>query len=313
MQLLNDKNNILNFRIGCITVGDSKFGMKNLWSIRMRASKTVKSEQLKAKSQDLKYKTKNSKSPEIHISGAEGIYRKSEIKEIVEQYIERALTHPRGKADKIIITIEDIKQEPKTISALPVATVKNTRPREGKKLARQLLQSSGISKMAIDRAFELIRRDGLRGAAIITAEKGKRLEPERKRGIRVSRLGITKSASKELSSRLSRYGINSETVQEALILASKVSSCKHVLAELCVSDDPNYTTGYVAAKSFGYIRIPHIKDKGSRSGGRAFFVKEETDVGDTIEYLERRPVIIGRVSICKGIIPFDEILNYPYM
>ena len=250
---------------------------------------------------------------EIHISGAEGLYRKSEIPEIIEQYIERALTHPRGKADKIIITIEDIKQEPKTLSALPVATIKNTRPVEGKKLVRQLLQSSGISKIAIDMAFELIKKGGMRGATIITAEKGKHLEPDRGRGIRVSRLGITKTVFKELSSKLSKYGINTDTVQEALILASKVSSCKHVVAELCVSDDPNYTTGYVASKSFGYVRIPHIKNKGSKNGGRAFFVKEGINVRDIIEYLERRPVIIGKVSFCKGIIPFNEILNYPYM
>jgi 6-carboxyhexanoate--CoA ligase len=287
--------------------------MKNLWSIRMRASKTVKSQKSKVKSQNLKYKTQNSKLSEIHISGAEGLYRKSEIPEIIEQYIERALTHPRGKADKIIITVEDIKQEPKTISTLPVVTMKNTRPAEGKKLARELLQSSGISKIAVDRAFALIKRDGMRGAAILTAEKGKRLESDRKRGIRVSRLGITKSALKELSSKLSKYGINTETVQEALILASKVSSCEHVIAELCVSDDPNYTTGYVASKEFGYVRIPHIKNKGSGSGGRAFFLKEGINVVDIIEYLERRPAIIGKVSFCKGIIPFDEILNHSYI
>jgi 6-carboxyhexanoate--CoA ligase len=280
--------------------------MKNLWSIRMRASKEVKS--LKSKIENKKTKIK-----EIHISGAEGLYRKSEIPEIIEQYIERALTHPRGKADKIIITIEDIKEKPKTICALPVATVKNTRLVEGKKLVRQLLQSSGISKIAIDMAFELIKRGGMRGAAIITAEKGKRLEPDRERGIRVSRLGITKTAFKGLSSKLSKYGINTESVQEALILASKVSSCKQVVAEICVSDDPNYTTGYVASKGFGYVRIPHIKNKGSKNGGRAFFVKEGINARDIIEYLERRPVIIGKVSFCKGIIPFNEILNHPYM
>jgi 6-carboxyhexanoate--CoA ligase len=191
--------------------------------------------------------------------------------------------------------------------------MKNTIPKQGEKLARQLLQSSGISKMAIDMAFELIKRDGMRGAAIITAEKGKRLEPDRERGIRVSRLGITKSALKRLSSKLSKYGINTETVKEALILASKVSSCEQVIAELCVSDDPYYTTGYVASKKFGYVRIPHVKNKGSRNGGRAFFVREGIDIRDIIEYLEGRPAIIGKVSLCKGIVPFDEILNHPYI
>ncbi len=273
--------------------------MKNLWSIRMRASKTVKSQ--------------NSKLTEVHISGAEGLYETSEIQRVVRRYVERALNHSRGKADKIIITVENIKQKPQTITALPVVTIENATPKEGEKVAEQLLQASNISKSAIDNAFGLIKKTGMRGAAIITAEKGERLEPNGKSGIRVSRLGISKSALKHLSSRLLRYGINTETVQEALILASKVLSCKRVIAELCVSDDPDYTTGYVTSKKFGYVRIPHIKNKGSRSGGRAFFVKEGIDVEDVATYLEKRPVIIGKISRCRGIIPFDEILSHSHM
>jgi 6-carboxyhexanoate--CoA ligase len=223
------------------------------------------------------------------------------------------LNHPRGKADKIVITIEEIREKPKTIPALPLVTVENSSPIEGVKIARKLLQSERISRVAVDRAFELIKKDGMRGAAVITAEKGKRLEPDNERGMRVSRLGITNLALKELSTWLSKKGINNETVKDALILASKVLSCDHVVAELCVSDDPNYTTGYVASKRLGYVRIPHIKRNGSKSGGRAFFVKEGTDIRDIIEYLERRPVIIGKVSLCRGAVSFDEILNRPYM
>jgi 6-carboxyhexanoate--CoA ligase len=287
--------------------------MKDLWSIRMRASKQVQSSKFKVQSLKSKIENQKTKIKEIHISGAEGIYRKPEIQKILKQYIERALNHPRGKADKIVITIEEIREKPKTISALPLVTVENLSPIEGGKIARKLLQSERISRVAVDRAFELIKKDGMRGAAIITAEKGKRLEPDAERGMRVSKLGITNLALKELSTRLSKKGINNETVKDALILASKVLSCDHVVAELCVSDDPNYTTGYVASKDLGYIRIPHIKRNGSKSGGRAFFVKEGTNVRDIIEYLERRPVIIGKVSLCRGIVSFDEILNRPYM
>ena len=250
---------------------------------------------------------------EIHISGAEGLYRESEVMKVVKKYIERALKHPRGKADKIVITIEEIREKPKKIPALPLVTVGNSSPIEGRKIARKLLQSERISWVAVDRAFELIKKDSIRGAAIITAEKGKHLEPDNERGIRVSRLGITNLALKKLSTLLSKKGINNETVREALILASKVSSCNHVIAELCISDDPNYTTGYVASKGLGYVRIPHIKSKGNRRGGRAFFVKEGTGIRGIIEYLERRPVIIGEVSLCRGIISFDEILNRPYI
>ena len=294
-------------------VVDGKFSMKQLFSIRMRASKTIQSQKSKSKVQNLKPKTWNSKPAEIHVSGAEGLYKKSEIQGVLQEYIERALNHPRGKADKIIITIEVMKQKPKRIAALPVLTIDNMEPKSGEKCATQLLQSSGISKPAIQRAFHLIKRNSMRGAALLTAEKGERLEPDRKRGIRVSRLGISNLALKDLSSKLSKYKINTETVREAIILASKVSSCKQVIAELCVSDDPDYTTGYVASKKCGYVRIPHIKNEGSRYGGRVFFVREGIDVEDAAGYLEKIPVMVGKIPCCQGIIPFDEVFSHPHL
>ncbi|MEW6416795.1 MAG: 6-carboxyhexanoate--CoA ligase [Nitrospirota bacterium] len=275
---------------------------KSLWSIRMRASKEVKTK-------NSKFKIQNSKTSEIHISGAEGLYDMSDIQRIVKRYIERALKHPKGKADKIIITIESIKQKSRSISTLPIVTVNCITPAEGKNTTIKLLRSLGISKKAIDIAFELIRKGNMRGAAIITTEKGDRLEPDKERGVRASRLGISKSASKVLSLKLSKHGINTDIVKEALILASKVASSRQVLAELCISDNPSYTTGYVASKRFGYLRIPNIKRKESKSGGRAFFVREGTNVEGIIEYLERMPVIIGRVASCKGIMSLDEILR----
>ena len=264
----------------------------------MRASKAASSRQSAAGSQR-----------KIHISGAEGLYKASEIQKIVKRYVERALKHPKGKADKILITIENIKQKPKSISTLPVATINCSSPAEGKNVIVKLLRSSGISKKAIDIAFELIKKGNMRGAAIITKEKGNRLEPDKKRGVRASRLGISESALKVLSSKLSKHGINTDTVKEALILASKVSFSRHILAELCISDDPDYTTGYVATEKFGYLRIPNIKHKGSKSGGRSFFVREGMEVEGIINYLERMPVIIGKVAPCKGIVSLDGILG----
>ncbi|MCX5720064.1 MAG: 6-carboxyhexanoate--CoA ligase [Nitrospirae bacterium] len=279
--------------------------MENLWSIRMRASK-------KARSQKSEVRSRKSKITEIHISGAEGLYTKSEIHKIVKNYIERAIHHPKGMPDTIVITIEDIRQNPLTISALPVATINNSSPTEAENSVVRTLQSLGISERAIQKAFTLIKKGSMRGAALITSVNGNRLEQNKDRGIRVSRLGIKKSALRELSAKLSRHGINTDIVKEALILASKVTSCKDVIAELCVSDNPDYTTGYVASKIFGYVRIPDIKHKWSKNGGRAFFVKEGADTEYIIDYLERKPVIVGKVTLCKGIMSLDEILNHPY-
>lgn len=272
--------------------------MENLLSIRMRASKKVRSRHYGVSS-----------STEVHISGAEGMFRKSDIHKTVKRYIERALNHPRGKTDKIIITIEDIQQKLYKIQTLPLATVRCDSPAEGKKIATVLLVSLGISKRSIKRAFQLVRKGGMRGAALITAMSGNRLEPDMKRGIRVSRLGIDSAVLKVLSRRLKQLGINTDIVKEALILASKVISSKHVIAELCVSDDPDYTTGYIASKQYGYLRIPHIKPRGSRIGGRAFFVHERGQVEKIITYFEQIPVLVTKSASCRGIISIDEILS----
>jgi len=274
----------------------------------MRASKSVK-----GKSEYSTLKIQNSKLREIHISGAEGLYNSSEIQRIVKKYIEKALAHPKGKPDKIIITLEDIKEKPKEISSLPVRTIYSRSTAKGEKIAIKLLKALDISEKAIHTALEIIRKKGMRGAAIISGETGKRLEPDKQRGIRVSRLGIDTSASRLLSSRLSQHGINTDTVKEALILASKVISSQEIIAELCVSDDPDYTTGYIASEKFGYVRIPNIKGKGRRTGGRAFFVKEGSSVRKCINYLEKKPVMINKISLCRGTSSIDEIVDSPYM
>jgi 6-carboxyhexanoate--CoA ligase len=274
--------------------------MKHLWSIRMRASKTANTTR------------EGSSKNEIHISGAEGLYPVSEIPAVVSRYTERALHHSKGKADKIVVTAEKIRQRSQTIPALPISTVMCRMPEEGKTIIQEILFALGITKKALQAGFATIRKGGMRGAAIIGATEGYRFEPDRQRGVRVSRLGITSPASKLLSARLSDCGINTDIVKEALILASKVVSHKDVIAELCVSDDPDYTTGYVASEKFGYIRVPHIKRKRSTMGGRAFFVREGSDINGLIYYLETMPVMIGKTALCKGIHSVYEILNNPY-
>lgn len=275
----------------------------------MRSSKKLKTQDSKCKIKETKTKIHESKLKEIHISGAEGLYFKSEINTIVNRYIERALNHPKGMADKIVLTIENIEQKPYSIRSLPVSTVYSRTPFEGEKIIEKITQMLGISKMAFQVAIKIIKEGNMRGATLISAEKAKRLEPDFERGIRVSRLGITNSASKKLSAELSRYSINTETVKEAIILASKVSSYKGIIAELCISDDPDYTTGYLASQRYGYVRIPHIKKRGSRTGGRAFFIKEGVNIEKVTRYLEETPVIINRVSTSKGVVPLNEILN----
>jgi len=259
-----------------------------MFSIRMRASKRTgtRGEGLGA-SQKLKA---------IHISGAEGIYGEQKISEICNEYIKRALSHSRGKPDEIVITIEKIEQKPKKIPLLTVTTLKCASPEEAKKIITQRLESLGISRRAIESGFVVLNsRRTMRGAALILAKSGKRVEPYRERGVRVSRIGIDKLTERNLLKELSRKKINTVNlirVKEALAIASKAAFSPIVIAEICISDDPDYTTGYVASREFGYLRMPNIKKEKEMRGGRVFFIGESADVSGLISYLERKPVIV---------------------
>lgn len=239
-----------------------------------------------------KNRSQNLKPCEIHISGAEGIYEEAEILKIVREYTKRALNHSKGKSDKIVITIEKIKQKPKKVKLLPITTLKCKSPDEAKTIIFQTLSNIGISTEAIKNSIKVFNsQKTMRGAAIILKESGIRVEPEKERGVRVSRLGIEKAAEKILIKKLLKMRVNTTTVKEALILASKVASCTDVLAEVCISDDPDYTIGYIASKQLGYLRIPNIKEYGQKHGGRVFFIKEDAAISRLINYLEKIPII----------------------
>ncbi|MEK6581923.1 MAG: 6-carboxyhexanoate--CoA ligase, partial [Nitrospirota bacterium] len=84
-----------------------------MWNIRMRASKAIGNQQSAISDKKI-----------IHISGAEGIYKEKDMLQICNEYLQRAVNHPRGKPDEIVITIETIKQKIKTIPLLSVRTLK---------------------------------------------------------------------------------------------------------------------------------------------------------------------------------------------
>lgn len=238
--------------------------------------------------------SKKEASGEIHISGAEGIYDESEISRTGRDFIERSLSHPRGKPDKIVVTAEKLGEEIISAPLLTVRTLDCESPDDAWSLICDRLARLGVSEAALKSAQRVLKSNKtMRGASLIDVRSGCRLEHDRVRGVRVSRFGIDKDSEMKLSRRLSHLRINTITVKEALILASKVSACENIVAEICLSDDPDYTTGYIASRSIGYLRIPNIKRIGDMHGGRVFFVNEVSDIERTISWLERRPVIIG--------------------
>lgn len=243
-----------------------------------------------------------------HISGAEGLYKKEDIDKVVKKYSARALSHERGKPDEVHISIDKVMGKFVTIPSLPLCTINTLSPRSAKNAADNILSSSGISKKTVAVAFNLLTSGEVKAGAFLLDTEGRQLTDK---CIRASRMGITQTASISLSSRLGRFGINNHTVRDALILASKVQHHPGIIAELCISDDPGYTTGYVTAAGYGYIRLPHIKKKGAEHGGRVFFVDgEKTE--DLISYLHDQPVIINKIMRCRGIVTISDILGGHY-
>ena len=244
----------------------------------------------------------------FHISGAEGIFERKDVIKVVEGYAQRAFSHEKGRADEIFLKVEGVKEKPRKISTIPLCTLNSRNQDAVKKSVVKILTSIGITERAVEEAFKSLTMGiTMRGAMLMDVE-GVRLEPDLLRGVRVTRMGITQNASSSLSKKLIRLGLNNNTVKEALILSSKVNKHPMVLGELCISDDPNYTIGYVASRRYGYIRLPHIKKRGVPYGGRAFFITGG-EVKELIKYLQKTPVLVNKVKHCKGTISLKEILE----
>jgi 6-carboxyhexanoate--CoA ligase len=261
----------------------------SFWNIRMRAT-----------------------SGNRHISGAETITGESGIMKLINMYTKRALTHERGEPDHIVISIERLESIPKRIPSLDIRTIDTKSPAEAEAVAERILLSLGISGEAIRTAIRIVRSGmTMRGAALVRTVSGRREDPDQSRGIRASRLGMHEALIGETEEDLKTRGMDPIVVREAVTLASKVASCPGITAELCISDDPSYTTGYLASSTYGYIRLTNIKERGSPSGGRVFFLDEKADKERVIEYLERVPVIVSSPPGIHGIITLDELFSNP--
>ena len=220
-----------------------------------------------------------------HISGAERIVKLEEVGSIAQSLAERALHHSKGTADFINITVDLIPSNEITyIDCLQVEEHRANTIVEAHQLVIKLLEGPDISEIAVKNAITLLTGldSSMRGAMLVDATTGKRID-EGNRGVRVSHMDSFDSKS---------LGDN-DHMREALVLASKVQSADGIVGELCWSDDPDYTVGYVACNGV-YHRISNMKELGSDIGGRVFFVQSDIDSESVIEYLEKTPVLVQR-------------------
>jgi 8-amino-7-oxononanoate synthase len=228
-----------------------------------------------------------------HISGAEKIIPDSRIPTCASRLLQRGLTHPKGSPDLLNIKIECLQDKDILyLDALPVSTVDVFDVHEGMQEIQKFLESLGLANA--EKIISLLSGAySMRGAILLDVDTLERLEPDPGRGVRATymdqeagqRSGETPGASPK-----NHY-------QEAIVLATKVANAPNVIGEICISDDPGYVTGYVASKSAGYKRITRMKEYGSENGGRIFLYRGgREDVGKTISYLEKQPVIVRNVQ-----------------
>lgn len=246
----------------------------NLFSVKMRASRRTRD-------------------GEEHISGAERIVRAGDVPGLVSALVSRAQNHGKGRPDFTNIKIEAVPESAcLRLPALPVRALDCADPAEGLRLAAGLLARAGVADPQAVLAL-LREAGGLRGAMLLDADSLERLEPDKRRGVRATCMDGAEVAAVDAAGK-NHY-------QEAMVLASKVAHAPNILAEICISDDPDYVTGYVASRELGYVRIARMKTPGSPEGGRIFLYRgPRAELAATLDFIERRPVLVENIPAAPG-------------
>ncbi|WP_298032913.1 6-carboxyhexanoate--CoA ligase [uncultured Desulfovibrio sp.] len=245
-----------------------------LFSVKMRASRKARD-------------------GEEHISGAERIVRAGDVPGLAHALVSRAQSHGKGRPDFINIKVEAVPESAcLRLPALPVRALDCADPVEGLRLAANLLAQAGVADPQAVLAL-LGGTGGLRGAMLLDADSLERLEPDKKRGVRATCMDGADAAVADAGGK-NHY-------QEAMVLASKVAYAPNILAEICISDDPDYVTGYVASRELGYVRIARMKAPGSPKGGRIFLYRgPRAELAATLDFIERRPVLVENIPAAPG-------------
>ena len=229
---------------------------------------------------------------DLHVSGAERIIEQNDISDAVSALTERALHHGLGRADFINIKMEEVKEaQLEYLDALPVSKRPAQTVEETYKLMRSMLCELDLEDKA-DELIDLLRHNHpMRGAVLYDVATSKRIEPDQERGIRVTYMDAAGAAS--ASSCKNHF-------REAIVLATKVVHAPGIIAELCLSDDPDYLVGYLASLKHGYVRLMPMKELGNPHGGRVFiFDSRKAKAEDAIYYLEKQRVLVRSLPVEK--------------
>lgn len=232
-----------------------------------------------------------------HCSGAERIAPANDLPALAAELVGRALAGG-ATPDAVHCSVERLVGEVPRWRLPDVRTFEVPDWTTGRACARALLLRAGVAMVAANAAMEALSvgpapgERVMRGAMIVDALTGERLEADPARGVRVSRMDLAPAARSRILADLAVAGLGHHRVAEALVLAGKVLQAPGIVAELCWSDDPAYVAGYVADPRHGYQRITRLKADGDALGGRALFVRsQEWHSQVFVAYLERQAVL----------------------
>ena len=238
-----------------------------------------------------------------HISGAECITIEDDLKKDVLNLLNRALNHPKGKSDFINISIQKIHDASliKYINPLEITTVDKS---HNPMYPNLILEKLGFTSDKIEKALNsLFSLKNIKGALIISFDDYIEFKDQ---VVRCSNIDYHMELKEDLNKFLNNNNFLGKYLKDALCLSSKICNDENVICELCISDDKEYTTGYISSKELGYIRIKNFKPINHKYGGRIIFIKNKEKLNETLEYLKKEPVLIN--SIPK--INYNSWLNY---
>lgn len=255
---------------------------------------------------------------EEHISGAENIVEENDLEKAVSLLVKRALTHTKGKSDFINIKIEEIEENTlEILKPLEVTTVDVKDHIEGMECVEVILNQLGIDEEKVNKILNMFNKTfNMRGAMLLDINTLERLEYDKQRGIRATYMDFEGSKLNHLTKDTKH---NAHFI-EALALATKVANAPNIIGEICYSDDPHYTAGYIASKKYGYIRFPYLKQLGDNKGGRIFLYdssnengnERENDILKCIDYIENSKVIIRDEIKINNSKEYKEVLSWKF-
>ncbi|MDO4575681.1 MAG: 8-amino-7-oxononanoate synthase [Planctomycetia bacterium] len=224
-----------------------------------------------------------------HLSGAERMLPQPLLPQQAETLVHRAIFHPRGVPEQVVLKIEKIEPEKiEILDALPVSEIRAASVAEAWRALENLLREEGF--LAPEKILAHFPETyPMRGAMVLDIETFQRWEPDFQRGIRVTGMDALDSCQKTAEN-----GKNS--FREAIVLATKTAHAPGIVGEICVSDDPGYVTGYFASRRRGYVRISPLKEVGDEQGGRLFLYHGSSEkVASCLDYLEHQLVQVRNI------------------